>query len=159
MFGTTSAQSTYLNFLMFFSETLIKRTMGYILALIKSFVQPIPASSRQCLFCKHEVAERTIVSVSWALLADNCKHELAKQVALAVRLVGGLPGESYTFPEGIPQPWSRPSAGIPDCPLDNSILTCLGHLLCSVAPPNFRAKAHLRWAFLPPICPIPFERP
>lgn len=40
----------YLNLLMFFSETLIKRTMGYILALIKSFVQLIPASRRQCLF-------------------------------------------------------------------------------------------------------------
>lgn len=40
----------YLNLLMFFSETLIKRTIGYILALIKSFVQLIPASRRQCLF-------------------------------------------------------------------------------------------------------------
>lgn len=45
---------TYLNFLIFFSETLIKRTMGYILALIKSFVQPMPSSSRQCLFCQHK---------------------------------------------------------------------------------------------------------
>lgn len=42
----------YLNRLIFFSLTRMSSTMGYTLHLIRSRTQPIPASSRQCLFCK-----------------------------------------------------------------------------------------------------------
>lgn len=42
----------YLNRLMFFSLTRMSSTMGYTLHLIRSRTQLIPASSRQCLFCK-----------------------------------------------------------------------------------------------------------